>query len=480
MAKDDKAKLLRVGVIQDRRVVEERLLRKHEDVSVGEASRNTFIVPNGGLPKTYTLFEAKGSSDYVLLFERGMDGRIDLGDEPMTLAELSQSKHAQKRGARFAVPLTSKARGKVVVGNVTLLFQFVDAPPVVPRTQLPAAARGGITSQLEWPLVYILLMSFLGLGGTATGLDIWWRNTGQYLKRDTSRDNERLYEMLNIEMRAEKKEEKKDDDKDEKQDENAEKAADDTKPSEAPPTTEPPKAGKREPKREKSSAESAADRQARRAKLTTKVRNTTFLHALGSSGGGDDGPLDTLKNGVHAERLENAFNDTSTGVTAATEDGGGFVGGPSEATKDGSRYKTLSSQDTGGGRIATTAVKTDAKDADSEIKVRANVRDGAVSGQTGTGQMDKGAVARVFSRRKGAIKYCYEKSLKVNPNLKGKVTIRFTIGSAGRITDIDVTENSTNDSGVAQCIVEKVRGWKFEPPAGGSVTFSYPFLLDTK
>lgn len=478
MAKDDKAKLLRVGVIQDRRVVEERLLRKHENVSVGSAAKNTFIVPNAALPKSTLLFEARGSSEYALIFEQGMDGRIDLGDDPMTLAELAKGSRTQRRGGKFIIPLTPRARGKVIVGNVTLLFQFVDAPPVLPRPQLPAAAKGGITSQLEWPLVYILIASFLVLGGSGTALDLWWRLTGQYLQRDY-KDQDRIYELLNIETRAEilkKDEPKVDDKKDETKTDPTE--VEDTK-AEEPPTPEPPKAPVRTPKRDKT-PQTAEDRKAARAKLTSKVRNTTFLHALGSSGGDDSGPLDTLKNGIHAERLENAFNDTSSGVTAATEDGGGFVGGPSEATKDGSRYKTLSGQDTGGKRIATQTVKTDAKDAGSEIKIRANVRDGSVSGQAGTGQIDKSSVARVFSRRKGAIKYCYEKSLKVNPELRGKVTIRFTIGPAGRITDIDVTENSTNDSSVAQCIVSKVKGWKFEPPQGGSVTFSYPFLLDTK
>ncbi|TNF29644.1 MAG: TonB family protein [Deltaproteobacteria bacterium] len=477
MAKDEKLKLLRVGVIQDRRVVEERLLRKHEDVTIGSAAKNTFIVPNAGLPKSAMLFEAKGTSQYALSFETGMDGRVDLGDEPLTLGELAKSSRAQRRGNRFVVPLTSRARGKIVIGNVTLLFQFVDAPPVVPRPQLPAAAKGGITSQLEWPLVYILIASFLVLGGSGTALDLWWRMTGQYMQRDYT-DHERIYELLNVETRAEviKKEEPKEDEK--KDTEKTDTTETEETKTEEPPQPEPPKVA-RTPKRDKKPM-TADERKAARAKLTSKVRNKTFLHALGSSGGDDSGPLDTLKNGIHAERLENAFNDTTSGVTAATEDGGGFVGGPSEATKDGSRYKSLSSKDTGGNRIATQTVKTDTKDAGSEIKVRANVRDGSVSGQTGTGQIDKASVARVFSRRKGAIKYCYEKSLKVNPNLRGKVTIRFTIGPAGRITDIDVSENSTGDTAIAQCIVGKVKGWKFEPPSGGSVTFSYPFLLDTK
>lgn len=480
MAKDDKLKLLRVGIIQDRRVVEERLLRRHENVSIGDGAKNTFILPGAGLPKSTTLFEARGTHDYALVFERGMEGRIDLGDEPMTLAELARTRHAQKRGNKFVVPMSLNARGKVVLGNVTLLFQFVDAPPVLPRPQLPAAAKGGITSQLEWPLVYILIGSFLLLGGFGTGLDVWWKKTGQYLQTQYERRSDRLYELLNVEVRQEKTpEEKKADEAKVEVKEDPEEAPEAVEEVvETPP--EPPKKPTPKPVKEvKKTPQTVAERQAQRAKLTAKVRNTTFLHALGSKGGEDD-PLNTLAKGVHAERIATAFDDDGMGVTAATGDESGFVGGPSDATRDGSRYKSLSAGDTGGKRIATQAVKTDKKDTGSEIKVRANIRDGNVSGQTGTGQIDSSAVARVFSRRKGAIKHCYESRLKVNANLRGKVTIRFTIGPAGRVTDISAPENTTNDAQLAQCIIGKVRSWKFEPPQGGSVTFSYPFLLDTK
>ncbi|HRE90924.1 MAG TPA: AgmX/PglI C-terminal domain-containing protein, partial [Myxococcota bacterium] len=155
------------------------------------------------------------------------------------------------------------------------------------------------------------------------------------------------------------------------------------------------------------------------------------------------------------------------------------VGGPeAEAAGDGQRYKTLSAGETGAGRIETAQVKT--SDKTNEVKINARVRDGSVSGQEGAGQIDKDSVARVFSRRKSAIKYCYERALKLNSNIKGKVVIRFTIGTAGRITSVQATQNTTGDPGIADCIIEKVQGWRFDPPSGGSVTFSYPFLLDTK
>ncbi|PIE65734.1 MAG: hypothetical protein CSA24_02130 [Deltaproteobacteria bacterium] len=477
MAKGDKNKILRVRISQDRRVVEERLLRKHGDVSIGQGPKNTFIVPSPSLPKQFTLFETRGKG-YALVFERGMDGRVDLGDQPLTLRELSKKKGTHKRGTTYTTPLTSKARGKVVFGDVTVLFQCVDAPPVMPRPVLPAAAKGGITSQLEWPLVNILVAVFLVLGGSGAGLDLWWTQTGQYYQKQYDRRGDKVYELLKAEVQMQR-EEKKEEQENKPPEATEEKDAGDTKVEQAPAEPAPKPPTKRVVKRRKPSR--AADkRKSSREKLTAKVRRSTFLHVLGSNdGSGGPGEPDSLKHGVHEANLKDAFN-LPGGVTQAEDGVTSFVGGPSQATKDGSRYKTLSAGDTGGKRIATTTVKTESKTRRKEIKVRANVRGGSVSGQTGTGQIDKQAVARVFSRRKGAIKHCYEKALKTNPNLRGKVTIRFTIGPAGRITNISAGSNSTGDPSVAQCIISKVRGWRFEPPSGGSVTFSYPFLLDTK
>ena len=50
-------KILRIGIIQGARIVEERLVRKRQDVTIGQSTKNMFVIPTEALPKTFTLFE---------------------------------------------------------------------------------------------------------------------------------------------------------------------------------------------------------------------------------------------------------------------------------------------------------------------------------------------------------------------------------------------------------------------------------------
>src|SRR5215207_4125444 len=68
---------------------------------------------------------------------------------------------AKKVGGAYQVKLTDEARGKVVIGETTFLFQFVAPPPVQPRPQLPLAVKGGIASTIDWTLTIIAAFSFL-------------------------------------------------------------------------------------------------------------------------------------------------------------------------------------------------------------------------------------------------------------------------------------------------------------------------------
>lgn len=479
MATNENRKLLRVAVVLDKRVIEERLIRVDGDITVGSGPKNTFVL-QGQVPKQVTVFESRGPGRFALVFERGQEGRIELdaGTDKFTPSELADKGKAQKKGKHFAVELTDKARGKIAVGDASVLFQFVDPPNAAMRAPLPMAVKGGIANQIEWPFLYIMAASFILFGGSTTGLDIWWKQTGQYYYNPASADRARLYDLIRAEVQA-KKEKKEEEKKEEEKPE--EKTADAGEPAEAAPAPEPEKP---KPSKAKAAAPKAGregPRETNKTKLAAAVKQKTFLHVLGTTGGSGPGELDTLKGGVHAQNIANAF-DLEGGIAQNRESGAGgaaFVGGPqAEAAGDGQRYKSLSAGETGAGRIETAQVKTAEKS--NEVKINANVRDGSVSGQEGAGQIDKDSVARVFSRRKSAIKYCYERALKLNSNIKGKVVIRFTIGTAGRITSVQASQNTTGDPGIADCIIEKVQGWRFDPPSGGSVTFSYPFLLDTK
>ena len=155
-----KVKILRIGIIQGGRIVEERLVRKRENITIGQSAKNLFVVPSEALPRHWLLFEISGSH-YVAHFSDGMDARIAVGNEIISLSQLKQTGKIQKRGSSWVLPLDERSRGKITLGDMTILFQFVTPPPPQPRPQLPASVRGSITSDLDWAFATIAAGSFL-------------------------------------------------------------------------------------------------------------------------------------------------------------------------------------------------------------------------------------------------------------------------------------------------------------------------------
>src|SRR5215471_7397465 len=83
---------LRVGIMQARRIVEERVLERASEVSIGTAPSSTFIVPaEEQLPARWRLFDRRGER-WVLWLAAGMvaqvaaEGRVATfrggGDQP--------------------------------------------------------------------------------------------------------------------------------------------------------------------------------------------------------------------------------------------------------------------------------------------------------------------------------------------------------------------------------------------------------------
>lgn len=78
-----------------------------------------------------------------------------------------------------------------------------------------------------------------------------------------------------------------------------------------------------------------------------------------------------------------------------------------------------------------------------------------------------------------AIQYCYESEKRLNPQLKGKVSVRIVIKEDGSVSGTTITSNSTSNKKVENCIVRNVSKWKFDEIDAGSGTvtseFSYVF-----
>lgn len=94
------------------------------------------------------------------------------------------------------------------------------------------------------------------------------------------------------------------------------------------------------------------------------------------------------------------------------------------------------------------------------------------------GGLDKEAIARVIRAQLGQIRYCYERQLSANPDLYGKIMVKFTIGAAGSVVSQAIGNTSLKNAMVEGCILRRVAGWQFPTPKGGTnVIVTYPFLF---
>lgn len=95
------------------------------------------------------------------------------------------------------------------------------------------------------------------------------------------------------------------------------------------------------------------------------------------------------------------------------------------------------------------------------------------------GLMDKDIVRRIVRAHINEVRYCYNAVLARSRRAKGRVTVQFTIGSAGKVTSCALQQSTLNDNEGSTCIVDAVRRWTFPKPEGGGVVIvTYPFVLE--
>lgn len=85
-----------------------------------------------------------------------------------------------------------------------------------------------------------------------------------------------------------------------------------------------------------------------------------------------------------------------------------------------------------------------------------------------TGASDKGSrsreeIERVFDANKGRIYTLYNRALRENPALQGKVVLRLTIAADGRVTFCEIVSSELNDPELEKGLVQRVLQFQFEP-----------------
>ncbi|EYF01088.1 AgmX/PglI C-terminal domain-containing protein [Chondromyces apiculatus] len=92
---------------------------------------------------------------------------------------------------------------------------------------------------------------------------------------------------------------------------------------------------------------------------------------------------------------------------------------------------------------------------------------------TGPGKLPPEVIRRVVQRHVGRIHACYNKALANDPMLEGRVTVRFTIGKDGSVTQVQDVASRMKDMEVVSCVQAVFKTMTFPQPEGGAVTTTH-------
>jgi TonB family protein len=96
------------------------------------------------------------------------------------------------------------------------------------------------------------------------------------------------------------------------------------------------------------------------------------------------------------------------------------------------------------------------------------------SGESNRGSRSREEIERVFDRNKGAIYALYNRALRQDPSLEGKVVLRLTIAPNGSVTACEIVSSELGDPDLEQRLVQRVLLFQFEAKEVEAVTTTKP------
>lgn len=97
------------------------------------------------------------------------------------------------------------------------------------------------------------------------------------------------------------------------------------------------------------------------------------------------------------------------------------------------------------------------------------------------GSIDKATVARIVAMHLPRIRACYERELQKQPQLAGKLSVKFVIAKDGSVATATSRHDTLGSAVVAECVHTRFRQMRFPKPRGGGiVTVSYPLVFDAR
>lgn len=426
-------RVLRVGLVRGGRVVEERLLKSVADVSVGDGERATFAAPCATCEVL-----VRRADGYALVVSTGMKAR------------LADAHGVHELGPGETRALDRESRGKIQIGDTTLLFQMVVAPAPAARPQLPLSVRAS-SADVDWSLTILVALSFLLHFGFVGALYSDWVDP---IVRDAPSVSG-LVDLVKNSPRALPLETPKTDEPPSRTESSKAEAKRDA------PASASPGRSSASPGRSSTGASSSDRGQAARdAALVAQAESMRVEIAASLSGSSSVQNALKRSNVPVVDVGEAAAKNTSVSGEISTSSGGPVASnrsnGLGELGKDGTKR---SGPDSAGPARETRGPSLDTRVEPTRASMPVSDAD------------------RVVAGLKPAFRRCYQLGLDQDSSQSGRVVVSAKIAPTGEVASAEVASIQGLSAGVGACVARAVRGAQFSAPGGTGSTLQIPVSL---
>jgi len=165
---------------------------------------------------------------------------------------------------------------------------------------------------------------------------------------------------------------------------------------------------------------------------------------------------------------------TDAPASRSTASSGPSVIGATASKRSGGINTATLSRDTGSaadlGNRTTTKVQ-------SSIPAAAAGTAGAAKGSARNAGRTNEEIQLVFDRNKGPIDSLYNRALRQDPTLQGKVVFALTIAASGEVTDVRIVSSELNDETLERKLVARIKLFNFGAKKVGTMTVKYPIYF---
>jgi periplasmic protein TonB len=446
---------LKLKVIQGNKIFE-RILLPNESLTIGRSPDNDIVIFNDHYPKKHKLIQCE-NKECTLLIDEEMDGEIRFKESSIALKDLIAHRLLPKSGKWYKFKFPHDRSGFLNIDDANISFLYDGASPLLKNAPGYSWHKANVKSMTKDLVFKVLLLAFLGIE-LYWGVFVRGYNLPPVVPPDITKMPERLTRFIVTQPEEPPELEV------------ATTAGDE---GEGGPEEEQPEEKPEKPKRAGGSSD--------QGQAPKPVDSQGLLGLIGGSGQTDHSgsAVDFLIGKGLVKELDELLGNTKLSKRPAsgglgTGTGNGVGAGSGDGIDDLLAFGLSGGVDDLIEDVTGVETVTMQKKGQVNIQQPSQMR----GSQAAMGERSGQSVMSIINAQQGRIMYTYNKYLRTDPTLNGKVSFDVTIEANGQISSIRVVEASIINQDFIRDLTTILRRLKFPPIQEGSLTVNLPFVFN--